>query len=92
MDFKVSDHELAYDAGLAREHVEKLVALGSESAKLIDLLIATGIRSERISVPLEADKAKIVRALYVLEQALAPIIGKTNAFIEDLDADDAQFD
>ena len=92
MGFKVSDPELAYNVTLMTQNVTTLVELGEELSDLIDLLLATGIQSDRIGVSLEADQGEIRAVLHDLEEASAPIVERTNAFITNLDADDAEFD
>lgn len=92
MGFKVSDPELAYNVTLMTQNVTTLVELGEELSDLIDLLLAMGIQSDRIGVSLEADQGEIRAVLHDLEEASAPIVERTNAFITNLDADDAEFD
>ncbi|MDI9591048.1 MAG: hypothetical protein QM302_08455 [Acidobacteriota bacterium] len=92
MDLKVSDPELAYRVDLTRKSAEQLVEIATEYNHAIQVLLATGIQSSRVSAALAGVPPRVSAACAALEEAVSPLVPQTNQFIQNLDADDEDFD
>lgn len=92
MDLKVSDDELAYRVDLARKSTEQLAEIAVEYNHVLQALLATGIQSSRVSAALADVPSRVIAACAALGEAVAPLAPQTNQFIQNLDADDEDFD
>ena len=92
MNLKVSDPEVARLANMVVRSGNEIADIADEYAALIDRLNAGGIRSERFDAATAHLGPTVRRAARGLNATVATLVTRTNGYLEDLDAADADFD
>lgn len=92
MNLKVSDAEFSLATDRMTAGVESLVDVSKDYAAIVEELTQKGISSERFSQATASVLPIMSESVVALQEAIGPLVERTNEYIDALDADDADFD
>ncbi|ERL09514.1 hypothetical protein J2S71_001306 [Olsenella profusa DSM 13989] len=92
MNLKVSDAEFSLATDRMTAGVESLVDISRDYVAIVEELTSRGISSERFSQATASVLPIMSESVVALQEAIGPLVERTNGYIDALDADDADFD
>ena len=92
MNLKVSDAEFSLATDRMTAGVESLVDISRDYVAIVEELTSRGISSERFSQATASVLPIMSESVVALQEAIGPLVERTNGYIDALDADDADSD